>query len=63
MYAALRFRWFLVTLLYSKQDISLKKIYDKVTKDIFDVSNVSIFKEIEKKKNRGCLHFVMSSVS
>ena len=38
-------------------------IYDKVTKDIFDVSNVSIFKEIEKKKNGGCLHFVMSSVS
>ena len=28
----------------------LKKIYDEVTEDIFDMSNVQIFKEIEKKK-------------
>ena len=27
----------------------LKKIYDEVTEDIFDMSNVRIFKEIEKK--------------
>ena len=27
-----------------------KHIYDDVTEDIFDMSNVSIFKEIEKKK-------------
>ena len=40
----------------------LKKIYDKVTDDIFDMTNVIIFKEIEKK-NGGCLYFVMSSVS
>ena len=34
----------------SKQEISLKKkIYDKVTEDIFDMSNVRIFKEIVKK--------------
>ena len=29
---------------------SLKKIYDEVTEDIFDMSDVIIFKEIEKKK-------------
>ena len=34
---------------YLNQDISLKKIYDVVTEDIFDMSNVSIFKAIEKK--------------
>ena len=28
-----------------------KKIYDEVTEDIFDMSNVRIFKEIKKKKN------------
>ena len=28
----------------------LKKIYDEVTEDIFDMSNVIIFREIEKKK-------------
>ena len=39
-----------------------KKIYDEVTEDIFDMSNVRIFKEIERK-NGGCLYFVMSSVS
>ena len=33
-----------------KQEISLKKIYNEVTGDVFDMSNVSIFsKEIEKK--------------
>ena len=37
-----------------QQEISLKKIYDEVTEDIFEVSNVNIFKEIEKK-NGGCL--------
>ena len=42
--------------------ISLKKIYDEVTEDIFDMSNVRLFKEIEKK-NEGCFYFVMSSVS
>ena len=35
-----------------------KKIYDE---DIFDMSNLRIFKEIEK--NGGCLYSVMSSVS
>ena len=39
-----------------------KKIYDEVTEDIFDMSNVRIFKEIERK-NGGCLYFIMSSVS
>ena len=34
------------------QEISLKKTYDEVTKDIFDMSNVRNFKEIEKKKMR-----------
>ena len=28
----------------------LKKIYDEVTEDIFDMSTVRIFKEMEKKK-------------
>ena len=28
----------------------LKKIYDRVTEDIFDMSNVRIVKEMEKKK-------------
>ena len=40
----------------------LKKIYDEVTEDILDMSNVRIFKKIEKKK-WGCLYFVMSLVS
>ena len=40
------------------QEISKKNIYDA-----FDMSNVRIFKEIEKKKNGGSLYFVMSSVS
>ena len=34
----------------NKQEISFKKIYDEVTEDIFDMSNVRIFIEIEKKK-------------
>ena len=39
-------------------------MYDEVTEDQFDMSNVRIFdKEIEKKKNVGCLYFVVSSVS
>ena len=46
--------------------MSLKKIYDEVTEDIFDMSNVRIFKEIGKKKWGGvfilCYVFVMSSV-
>ena len=42
-------------MLFKKINISkkylLKKIYDEVTEDIFDMSNVRIFnKEIEKKK-------------
>ena len=39
-----------------------KKVYDEVTDDIFDMSNVRTFKEIEKKNDR-CLYFVMSLVS
>ena len=35
---------------YSLQEISLKKIYDELTEDIFDMSNVRIFIEIEKEK-------------
>ena len=35
---------------HCKQEISLKKIYDEMTEDIFDMSSVRIFKEIEKKK-------------
>ena len=34
----------------SLQTISFKKIYDEVTEDIFDMRNVRLFKEIEKKK-------------
>ena len=44
-------------------DNVFEKIYDEVTEDIFDMSNVRFFKEIEKKKNGGCLYYVMSSVS
>ena len=36
-------------------------IYDEVTEDIFDMSNVRIFNEIEKKKNGGCLYFCLRS--
>ena len=44
--------------------MSLNKIYDEITEDIFDMSNVRLFnKEIEKKKNGECLYFVMSAVS
>ena len=46
----------------NKQEISLKKMYDEVTEDLFDISNVGFFIEIEKKTG-GCLYFVMSSVS
>ena len=52
-----------VLLGYIYQEKSLNKIYDVVTENIFDMSNVRIFKEIGKKKNGGCLYFVMSSVS
>ena len=34
----------------SLQIIPFKKIYDEVPEDIFDMSNVRLFKEIEKKK-------------
>ena len=37
---------------FLKQEIPLKTIYDEVAKDIFDMSNMIIFKEIEKKKRR-----------
>ena len=30
-----------------------KRIYDEVTEDIFDMSNVRIFKEIETEKKMG----------
>ena len=52
-------------MLMHRQEISLikKKICDEVTEDIFDMSNVRIFKKLRRKKNRGCLYFVMSSVS
>ena len=46
----------------NKNHFSTKKIYDEVTEDVFDMSNVIIFKQ-EKKKNGGCLYFVMSLVS
>ena len=36
--------------IFNTQEMSLKKIYDEVTEDIFDMSNVRTFKEIEKKK-------------
>ena len=32
------------------RNIFKKKIYDEVPEDIFDMSNMVIFKEIEKKK-------------
>ena len=36
---------------YGNKKYLLKKVYDEVTEDIFDMSNVRIFnKEIEKKK-------------
>ena len=46
-----------------KQEISLKKIYNEVTGDVFDMSNVRIFSKEIEKKNGGCLHFVMSLVN
>ena len=39
-----------------------KKIYDEVTEDIFDMSNVRILKKL-RIKNGGCLYFVLSIVS
>ena len=38
-------------------------MYDEVTEDIFDMSNVRILKEIEKKKMGDVYDFVMSSLS
>ena len=40
----------------------LKKIYDEMVEDIFNMSNMGFFKEIGKK-NWGILYFVMPSVS
>ena len=38
-------------------ETSLKKIYDEVTEDIFDMSNVIVFfKEIEKKQEGQVAH-------
>ena len=49
----------------TNQEISLKKIYEEVTQDIYDMSNVRIFKEIEKKQRKRDVYtlIVMSSVS
>ena len=30
-----------------------------MTEDIFDMSNLRMFEEIKKKKNGGCLYFVI----
>ena len=38
------------------------QVYDEVTEDIFDMSNVRCFKEIEKK-NGGCLYYVFGQLS
>ena len=35
---------------YNNKKYHLKKMYDEVKEDIFDMSNVIFFKEIEKKK-------------
>ena len=43
--------------------IFYKNIYDEVTEDIFDMSNVRIFKEIEKKKTGNVYTFFKFSVS
>ena len=40
--------------LYKSKKCLEKRVYVEVTKDIFDMSNVRIFKEIEKKIG-GCL--------
>ena len=40
----------IVTHIRKLQAISLKNIYDEVTEDIFDMSSMRIFSEIEKKK-------------
>ena len=45
------------------QEISLKRIYDGVSEDIFDMSNVIFFLKKMSRKNGGCLYFVMFSVS
>ena len=54
---------FILTGIYKTTDTRniFKKINDEVSEDIFDMSNVRNFKEIEKK-NWGCLYFVLSSV-
>ena len=46
----------------NKQEIALKKMYDEVTEDIFDISNVGFFIEIVKKLG-DVVDFVISSVS
>ena len=53
-----------VRFLYASQSSfgGIKKTYDEVTEDIFDMSAVRLFKEIEKKK-MGDVYFVMSPVS
>ena len=43
-----------------KQEISLKKIYDEVTENIFYImNNVRIFKEIGKKKKMGDVYTLL----
>ena len=41
------------------QEISLKKIYDEVTEGIFDMNNVGILEEIEKKKKMGDVYTLL----
>ena len=41
--------YFLMFVKIKTRNILKKKIHDEVTEDIFDMSNVRIFKEIEKK--------------
>ena len=42
------------------QEISLKKIYDEVTGDILDMSNVIILKKLRRKKMGDVFYFHMS---
>ena len=41
--------YFLMFVKLKTRNIFKKKIHDEVTEDIFDMSNVRFFKEIEKK--------------
>ena len=43
--------------------IYFKKIYDEVTEDIFDMSNLRIFKEVKEKRGMFMLCYVFCQLS